>query len=103
MAEEVQKNDFDCSIYVSSFDGYSDLWRPFFDCFFKYWEDVPFPVYLGTNSKKFDDDRVISLPAAESNNWTDRAYEHIKQIPSKYVLMFLEFVHGWYPYHDIVN
>jgi len=79
-----------CSIYVSSWDGYSDLWTPFFQCFWKSWPDCPYPVYLGTNSRDFSDSRVKPLKSPEFNNWSDRTLEHLKQIDSKYVLMILE-------------
>ena len=29
----------DIAVYVTSFDGYSDLWGPFFQCFWRHWSD----------------------------------------------------------------
>jgi hypothetical protein len=37
------------AVIVVSCDLYSDVWKPFFTLFFKYWNDCPFPVYLTSN------------------------------------------------------
>lgn len=80
----------DVAVYVTSFDGYSDLWVPFFECFWRHWPDCPFKVYLGGNSKGYDDDRVTFLGAQMDQPWSNRVVEHLEQIDSSYVIMFLE-------------
>lgn len=87
----MQENE--CVIYVASWDGYADLWGPFFEFFWKYWPDCPYPVYLGSNSKGFEHPRVNMLHAGTHNNWTDRTKEHLQAIDAKYVLMMLD---DWY-------
>jgi len=77
-------------IYVSSFDDYSDVWFPFFQCFFKYWNDCPYQVYLGSVRKKFDHSQVKMLHSNAHSNWSSRAIEHLSQIKSTYVLLMLE-------------
>ena len=44
------KND-KLAILVLSCDGYTDLWRPFFENFKKKWGDCPYDIYLLTNKK----------------------------------------------------
>lgn len=78
------------SIYVSSFDDYADIWPAFFARFFKYWPDCPYPIYLGTVGKVYDDARVLPLHAGDHKNWSSRAVEHLKQIEAPYVLLMLE-------------
>jgi hypothetical protein len=78
------------SIYVSSFDDYADIWPVFFTRFFKYWPDCPFPIYLGSVSKIYDDKRVLPLHAGDHKNWSSRAVEHLSRLDSPYVLMMLE-------------
>ena len=78
------------SIYVSSFDDYADIWPVFFARFFTYWPDCPFPIYLGTVSKIYGDERVLPVHAADHKNWSSRAVEHLEQLKSPYVLMMLE-------------
>jgi len=87
----MHKND--CVIYVASWDGYSDLWDPFFELFWKHWPDCPYPVYLGCNSKQFNDPRVNMLYAGTHDNWTDRTREHLAVVDAKFVLMMLD---DWY-------
>ena len=36
----------DSAILILSCDKFSDLWKPFFDLFWKYWPDCPYNVYL---------------------------------------------------------
>lgn len=78
------------AIYVTSFDGYEDLWSPFFECFWDNWPDCPFKVYLGGNEKGFCDDRVVFLKAGNGKCWSDRVKEHLSEINEEYVVMFLE-------------
>lgn len=78
------------SIYISSFDDYSDIWAPFFTRFFKYWKDCAYPIYLGSVSKEYPDPRVVPLHAGNHRNWSSRAVEHLRQLDSRYVLMMLE-------------
>lgn len=78
------------SIYVSSFDDYADIWPVFFTRFFKHWPDCPFPVYLGTVTKTYEEGRVLPLHATDHKNWSSRAIEHLQQVKSPYVLMMLE-------------
>ncbi|MDR2656208.1 MAG: hypothetical protein LBB86_00100 [Oscillospiraceae bacterium] len=47
--------DGSCTVYISSCDRYSDLWRPFFILFEKYWPNRPYPVVLGAESKPLDE------------------------------------------------
>lgn len=78
-----------CAVLVMSCDAYRDLWRPFFHLFWRYWHDCPWPVYLGTNKLQFDEERVISLAAGESE-WSERLRTCLKQIEAEFVLLLLE-------------
>ncbi|MDR1262507.1 MAG: hypothetical protein LBK46_03330 [Oscillospiraceae bacterium] len=42
-----------CTLYISSCDAYSDLWKPFFTLFAKYWPDCPYPIVLASETKTF--------------------------------------------------
>ena len=48
----------DISILVCSCDKYEDLWNPMFGMFFKFWEDCPLNIYLMTNNKKYNHEKV---------------------------------------------
>jgi hypothetical protein len=79
-----------CSVLVPSCDTYSDLWTPFFTLFWRYWEDCPFPVYLGSNVNSFRHPRVKTIHAGHGNNWSNRVREQITAIETPYVLLCLE-------------
>lgn len=60
-----------CSIIISSFDGFSDVWEPFLKLFFRYWPHYPFPIYLITNYKQYRDSKVVSLKLGKDCGWAD--------------------------------
>jgi hypothetical protein len=44
----------DLSILVNSCDSYDDLWEPYFSLFHVQWADCPYPVYLNTETKRYN-------------------------------------------------
>ncbi len=78
-----------CAVLVCSSDGYQDLWRPFFQLFWRHWPDCSYPVYLGSGLKKYDDSRVVTLHSFD-RNWTASFRQYLEQIQSEYVLVLLE-------------
>jgi len=79
-----------CSVLVSSCDAYEDLWEPFFKQFFRHWPDCPFPVYLGAETKTYDDDRVTTLLSNGEHVWSNCLLKYLEQIQTPYVLLLLE-------------
>ncbi len=79
-----------CSVVVSSCDGFEDAWQPFFRLFFKYWPDCPFPVYLITNGKRYDDERVRTIAISPDRKWSSNLKETLRQIDTQYVIYFQE-------------
>jgi hypothetical protein len=81
------------SILILSYDGFSDIWCISFDYFFKYWQDCPYPIYLLTNYKTFEDNRVISLKVGEDLSWSSNVAKALEQIDSDYILtLFDDFI-----------
>jgi hypothetical protein len=80
----------ECAILVPSCDAYADLWPPFFELFWRFWPDCPFPVFLGANQKTFVHPRVTMIHAGHGNNWTNRVREQITSLDYRYVMMILE-------------
>jgi hypothetical protein len=78
------------AIVVSSCDKYSDLWRPFFTLFFRYWSDCPFPVYLIANQLRYDDPRVTTIAVGEDHDWSSSLRKAIRNMPSRYLILLLE-------------
>ncbi len=77
-------------VLIISCDGYSDLWRPFFYIFRKRWPDCPFPVYLGTNFKQFEQFDVNTIAIGEDLNWASNVLKMLDRLNSEYVYIFLE-------------
>jgi len=74
---------------VMSCDAYRDLWTPFFNLFWRFWPDCPFPVFLGSNHERFTDRRVITLPGGDSS-WSKVLRLGIEQIDAAYILLLLD-------------
>lgn len=83
-------NSNNIAVLVNSCDKYSDIWPVFFHLFFKYWPDCPYPIYLGSNNKTYDDPRVINLCVGPDKNWADTTREMLKMLPENNILWFLD-------------
>jgi hypothetical protein len=78
------------SILIPSCDNYSDLWPVFFHYFFKNWPDCPYPIFLGSNYKEYDDSRVESILIGDDISWCSNLLHYLEYIKSQYILMFLD-------------
>jgi len=78
------------AILVISCDNYSDLWGPFFTSLTKYWPDVPFKIYLGTNYKDFSYPGVEVIKAGNDISWADNVRTFLSEIAEDFVLLFLD-------------
>jgi hypothetical protein len=77
------------AVLVSSCDAYRDLWPPFFELLFRHWPDCPRPVYLGSESERFDDARVECL-ATSPRDWSSSLASMLEQVRTDHVLLLLE-------------
>src|SRR3989344_9116599 len=75
-----------CAIVVSSFDGFVDLWEPFFTLLFRYWPDCPYPIYLISNSKTYDHPRVTTVAIGEDGKWANNLFIALDQIPATHII-----------------
>ncbi len=78
------------AILVTSCDKYQDLWEPFFTLFFRYWQDCPYPVYLGTNHLKYDNGRVKTIAVGDDTDWSSGFRGMLEEIPHPYVIVLIE-------------
>lgn len=78
------------AVLVLSCDKYSDLWRPFFEIFWKRWPDCPYPVYLGSNHKTYSDPRVRAVLAGDDKSWANSVRGMLDQINVSRVILLLE-------------
>ena len=80
----------DLSIVVFSCDKYQELWGGFFELLFKNWPSLKstnsyIPIYLVSNSKRFDDPRVVTIKNENEKSWSDNALTVLATIKTKYV------------------
>ncbi len=80
----------DLAILVVSCDAYQDLWYPFFSCFFKYWPDCPYPVYLGSNCLCFPDPRVRPVLVGPDVDYTSNLLKMLEQVKQDWLILWIE-------------
>ncbi|MEI9933615.1 MAG: hypothetical protein WDM71_01895 [Ferruginibacter sp.] len=80
----------DCVVVISSCDAYADLWRPFFNLFFKYWNDCPFEIILCANFKTFEDKRVKTFLIGEDESWSKGIIKVLESISAPNIILMLE-------------
>ena len=78
------------AILVSSYDGCSDLWPPYFAAFRRNWPDCAYPVYLLSNDKTFPDPSVRPIQTGPVRGWPESMRLALHQIPEEFVLLLLE-------------
>jgi hypothetical protein len=78
------------ALLVVSCDSYRDLWGPFFTLFFRYWNDCPYPVFLGSNFETYPDRRVAPLAIGEDRDWSSNLLKLLSSIPTDGVLILQE-------------
>ncbi len=81
---------YDCTVLVSSFDGFADCWEVFDYGMEKYWPDCPWPIVLLTGSKMPEFRRVRALPLGEDRGWAGNMIAALRQIRTRYVLYLQE-------------
>ena len=79
-----------CAIAIFSFDGYADLWGPFFDAWFKFWPDCPYPIYLQTNSLTFEHPNVNCIKVGPDQDWSTSAQIFLSEVVEKHILVVME-------------
>jgi len=78
------------AVVVLSCDNYSDLWRPYFDLFFRAWPDCPFKIHLAANRRVFDHPKVATLRSGEDTDWSSSIRRAVAQVDCEYVLFLYD-------------
>lgn len=78
------------AVYISSFDGYSDLWDNFFSIFEQFWADCEYPVYLVNNEKEYCRNGVKVIHTGPEINWFERTKRSLHDVKEEYILFLLE-------------
>ena len=78
-----------CSLVISSFDGYSDLWGLNKMAFDKYWPDCPLEIHLLTNKKDSNIDGFRSIKTGEDIDWSTNLIKGLSNLSSEYVFLLM--------------
>ena len=78
------------SVLICSCDKYEDAWLPFSFFLNKFWNNSFFPIYLMTNFKKYEDNRINTIKTGEDIDWSTNFLKAINEIKTKYILIFME-------------
>ena len=84
-----------CAFLMSSCDSYEDTWDPFFQLLGRYWPDIPFRVYLNTETKQYHPSKplpfdVISCNTGTGLPWGTRMKRVLNSLPEDYVFHVLD-------------
>jgi len=80
----------DTALLVVSCDSYRDLWGPFFTLLFRYWNDCPYPVFLGSNFETYPDRRITPLAVGKDRDWSSNLLQMLSVIPLEGILLLQE-------------
>lgn len=84
-------NDFKkIAIVVISCDKYSDLHKPFFNLFQRFWPDCPFKTYLISNTKGFDLPGLTNILVGKDISWSDNLINALNKIEEEFVFLWVD-------------
>lgn len=78
------------ALLVVTCDKYKDLWRPYFQCLFKYWPDCPYKIYLGSNTSVYPDKRVNAITIGSDKDYSSNLLAMLEKVDSPWVLLWVE-------------
>lgn len=84
-----------CAFLLSTCDSYEDTWDPFFILLGKYWPNIPYNVYINTETKQYTPSRelpfsVIPCNTSTKDTWSNRLLKVLDIIPEDYIFMVLD-------------
>jgi hypothetical protein len=88
MNNKIEKNKI--ALLVVSCDAYKDLWSPYFKCFFNYWPDCPYPIYLGSNNLTYSDQRVNSITIGDDKDYSSNLLAMLEKVDSPWIILWIE-------------
>jgi len=74
------------SIFISSFDGFSDCWKPYYHGLQKYWPDCPYEIFITTNFKESGDASIRTIKVGEDKGWSRNTLHALSKITSPYII-----------------
>lgn len=79
-----------CTVLVSSFDGFADCWDYFDYSVGKYWPDCPWPIVMLTGTKQKEYRHITLCPLGKDRGWADNMIAALQKVETEYVLYLQE-------------
>lgn len=73
------------TILISSFDNFSDCWKPYLHGLKKYWPDCTYDIFIITNYKDVEDGRAKAIKVGDDKGWSRNMLEALKHIDTPYI------------------
>ncbi len=88
--ERLSVEEDDVAIVVVSCDPYADLWNDFLGCFFRFWPDCPYPVYIISNHIPCRHPRALALTVGDDTTWSRNLQIALERLPHRRVVLMVE-------------
>jgi hypothetical protein len=79
----------DVAVLVCSSDNRRDVVERVLPSILRYWEDCPYPIYLGANSQWCRAEGITTV-LAPAVGWCGESIVHLEQIPHGYLIVLLD-------------
>lgn len=77
-------------VLIPSCDAFADVWEPCLTCINRNWPLRPWPIYTISNRLDFGSGRCVNIKTGDDLGWAANLKFALEQIPSTYVLMWLD-------------
>ena len=78
------------AVLVVSCDKYQDLWDPFFQTFFKFWNDCPYKIYLASNFNKYANEKICNISFGNDNDYSTNLINIINEVKEDWIIVWFE-------------
>lgn len=96
--EKLTNQNLDIAILILTFDGFNELWTPFYNSFKNAWSNCPYNIYILNNFQSSTIPELTDLNIGEDISWSDSLIKGLKKIEEKYVFILYEDV-----FFDFIN
>lgn len=85
----------DVSFLINSCDKYEDAWHPFFECLWHFAGELPYPMFLNTETKQYHSSHYdvicINNPSGRRRpTWSERLLHVLESVKTEFVFFLLE-------------
>lgn len=78
------------AVVVSSCDAFQECWEPFIFSMKKYWADCPWDIYMVSNYKSIDSEKIKFILVGEDKGWASNLKTAISRIDADYIVYLQE-------------